>query len=403
MLSSLITSIVLSCSPYLPDKLTIVEALDGDPHLITYLRSGGQASLDDVLTVRRQADTSDPRWETLIDKVAGQRFAERSGLFWYTDLDEARAEAARSDRAVLSLRMLGRLDEDLSCANSRFFRTILYPDPAIIATLRKHYVLHWESVREAPVITIDFGHGKKLVRTITGNSLHYIMSPQGEVLDVMPGLVSPATFLAWLEEAAPVATRLGRMADGARKKTIEAYHTKAQERLARAWRKVAKASGLDGYNPAAALSDERLRALSLGNAVTLSQEARALVESMMPTDGAIAGAPAFRPRLAMRAMPVAIGKSAVEQPMLDKLGGVLADLSRDDLKNRFEMRARALALVASIPSEQTLTASIYADLFLTPLDDPWMGLAATDVFTGLPASVERVGATTVGSSTRFSN
>ena len=32
-------------------------------------------------------------------------------------------------KAVLSLQMLGNLDEDFSCANSRFFRTLLYSSP----------------------------------------------------------------------------------------------------------------------------------------------------------------------------------------------------------------------------------------------------------------------------------
>ena len=52
-------------------------------------------------------------------------------LHWFTDLRLASAEAQRTRRPILSLRLLGRLDEELSCANSRFFRKLLYPDPAI--------------------------------------------------------------------------------------------------------------------------------------------------------------------------------------------------------------------------------------------------------------------------------
>ena len=46
------------------------------------------------------------------------------------------------------LRLLGRLDDELSCANSRFFRTALDANAEVSAYLREHYVLtlqHWIS------------------------------------------------------------------------------------------------------------------------------------------------------------------------------------------------------------------------------------------------------------------
>ena len=65
-----------------------------------------------------------------IDKFAGQRYATVSRLYWYTNLDEAKAAAQAQQQPILHLRMLGRLDEDFSCANSRFFRTTLYANAA---------------------------------------------------------------------------------------------------------------------------------------------------------------------------------------------------------------------------------------------------------------------------------
>src|SRR5260370_39858025 len=96
--------------------------------------------------------------------------------------------------------MLGHLDEDLSCANSRFFRTTLYPNAEISALLKDQFILHWESVRPAPRITIDFGDGRKLERTITGNSIHYILDANGKVVDALPGLYSAAVFTAELKQ-----------------------------------------------------------------------------------------------------------------------------------------------------------------------------------------------------------
>ena len=60
-----------------------------------------------------------------IDQIGGQRSCTVSRLYWYTDLDEAKAAAERIGRPILSLRMLGKLTDEYSCANSRFFRTAL--------------------------------------------------------------------------------------------------------------------------------------------------------------------------------------------------------------------------------------------------------------------------------------
>ena len=114
------------------------------------------------------AGESRPEWTRLraeIDAAAHQRDAAWSGLYWYTSLPEALAAAKREGKPVLSLRLLGRLDEELSCANSRFFRTALYANAAISDELRRNWILHWESVRPAPKVTIDFGDGRVLTRT----------------------------------------------------------------------------------------------------------------------------------------------------------------------------------------------------------------------------------------------
>src|SRR3982751_3997503 len=90
-------------------------------------------------------------------------------LPWFSDLPSAIAEARRVNRPILSLRLLGRLDEELTCANSRFFKKLLYPHPQINQLLRDHFILHWQSVRPVPIVTIDFGDGRRIRKTLTGN------------------------------------------------------------------------------------------------------------------------------------------------------------------------------------------------------------------------------------------
>src|SRR5689334_14281127 len=132
-------------------------------------RSMGPAGL--AAYVRQHGSFASPA----LDTVCAQKDAHTALLYWFTDLDAAIAEAQRTKRPILSLRLLGRLDEELSCANSRFFRKLLYPHPAINRVLRDRFVLHWHSVRPVPRVTIDFGDGRRLVRTLTGNSVHLVL------------------------------------------------------------------------------------------------------------------------------------------------------------------------------------------------------------------------------------
>lgn len=115
-------------------------------------------------------------------------------LLWCNDLSAAIAEARRTNRPILSLRLLGRLDEELTCANSRFFRKTLYVDPTIHRMLRDHFVLHWQSLRPVPRVTIDFGGGRRITKTLTGNSAHLVLDRNGRVADVLPGLFSRDVF-----------------------------------------------------------------------------------------------------------------------------------------------------------------------------------------------------------------
>ena len=140
-----------------------------------------------------------------LDGICNQKDAHTTLLYWFTDLPAASAEAQRTQRPILSLRLLGRLDEELSCANSRFFRKLLYPDPRINQVLRQDFVLHWESVRPVPKVTLDFGDGRRIERTLTGNSVHLVLDSKGRLVDALPGLFSPDVFLELLARARAMA------------------------------------------------------------------------------------------------------------------------------------------------------------------------------------------------------
>ncbi len=161
------------------------------------LRSMGRAGLDAFLKIHGAAASRE------LDRVCAQKNAHTSLLYWHTDLGAAVADARRARRPILSLRLLGRLDDELSCANSRFFRKLLYPHPPINRVLRERFVLHWQSVRPVPRVTIDFGDGRRLVRTLTGNSVHLVLDGSGRPIDALPGLFAREVFVELLSGRRP--------------------------------------------------------------------------------------------------------------------------------------------------------------------------------------------------------
>jgi hypothetical protein len=281
-----------------------------------------------------------------IDHVAGQKDAHLSRLYWYTDLNQALSEARRTNRPLLSLRLLGRLDEELSCANSRFFRAILYADPQISKLLRERFVLHWESVRDVPVATIDFGNGRKLTRTITGNSIHYILSPDGAVVDALPGLIAPRVFERELTQIAKLSSW--------EPEAIREYQQRAMKRLA-----TEQFADADLALPATTLSR---------------------ISASVPR-------PPPRFVTAERAATRAMSKSGIERPLLRQVRNPMPALADDTRMNMTQLRPKILSWLIESPAKDltSLNGRVYAELFLTPLDDPWMGLDAPDVFSGLPS------------------
>lgn len=175
------------------------------------------------------------RRRRLFDLVAQQKDADVSRLYWYTDWESAQAESKRTGKPVLRLFMMGRLTDNLSCANSRFFRVAFYANERISEVLRENYVLCWTSVRPVPVITVDYGDGRKLERTVTGNSIHYIVDADGRLIDAMPGLVGPQTFLSWLIESEQKFATSRKLEEPTKTNELRRYHESALATTINSW------------------------------------------------------------------------------------------------------------------------------------------------------------------------
>lgn len=340
-----------------------------------------------------------------LDAVCAQRDCVLSRLYWHTDLDEAVRRATAEGKPILSLRLLGRLDEELSCANSRFFRALLYPHPALAELLRQRFVLHWSSERPAPKLTIDLGEGRTVTTTITGNSAHFVLDPAGRPVDVLPGLVAPEAFIAALTRGEQLVRETAALHGPARQQALARLHGQHLADLERDWQAVLRRA---------------------------DEPARALAAPQRPADPT--------PRAGLAA-PIAATKARVEVPLLNRLdepvdldpnvvlgriadtlaptialarpsrglmrvqqwrsgdpdrdaaaltaaeAGVRRSLALDTLRNEFELHRQIhtwwIDGDAAALDLTDLTRRVYSELFLTPRSDPWLGLADPATYSGL--------------------
>ena len=353
----------------------VVAALSDDAKRVAAatdeLRRGGQRSLDYVMTRTQSAKME--QWKTLVDAVAQQRDARFSGLFWHTDLAAAQEVAQREGKPILSLRLLGNLTDELSCANSRFFRTTLYPHAAVRSTLATKYVLHWESVRAVPIITIDFGDGRSIKRTITGNSLHLVLDARGRTVDVLPGLYGAGFFARVLQQSESVARKVADLDDVHFKSEMVTFHMQQLRDQQTRWS--------DDWKQLGAVIIPKLGAeLDDASWSNLAQK----YQSEVAFDGMTMAAVQSK-QTAEAAGPVAMAKMVTETAPMRLLKNLVPVVGQDTVKNEYKMHRQLHQWLqeAGVIDRDALVSRIYGELFLSPLNDPWYGLSKPDVYSAV--------------------
>jgi hypothetical protein len=330
-----------------------------------------------------------------IDAVAGQRYATVSRLYWHRDLEEAKARARAAGKPILSLRMLGRLDEELSCANSRFFRVVLYANHDVSAYLREHYVLHWSTERPVPKVTIDMGDGRVIETTLAGNSAHYVLDCDGRAIDVLPGLYAPVAFLRALEEAAPVAIVSPRLDDAERATFVHEHFVRSADAATRAWNAgpLVPADAASAAGPPIATAER----LTISKLRVETPVLDALAGIAPPADVPIALRRVSDARLDAKSLELIARlrpldwtreRDTLPRRGLDALTRTFESaIARDTQQNELILRPKARALFfrdGELLDLPAINAAVYSEVFKTPASDPWLGLANPLVFSALP-------------------
>lgn len=392
---------------------------------IAALRASGPAGLSALFRVYEkeinqqiQNSTSDAQYERLnaaLDAVSQQKDSYLSGLYWYTELDDTKAAAHSSGKPILSLRLLGKLNEEFSCANSRFFRSVLYSNPQVSSVLREHFVLHWQSVRPAPRVTIDFGDGRKLEGTITGNSIHYVLDAEGRPLDALPGLYGPQAFLRSLIRVQGAHNLVKGMDLGARNVALDNYHRAAVRMITKEWVETARKAGgkVPEYLIPATSTDGAPRAIDIAplamtkmiseinmlRAITRDAEALGKVTDEATwnkialqyiSDATLDKRSIGLIRRQTRRLFENKDRSArpAETDFANLLRKLQMSIALDTVRNEFMLHTKLHAMLAADPMRfdvEKLNEKVYAEIFKTPKSDPWLGLFSSETYMALEA------------------
>ncbi|HEY9614143.1 hypothetical protein [Allocoleopsis sp.] len=395
-----------------PSETLVRRAVSETPSVskeaIIQLRAQGSTGLQAFLETygKQLSSTTNPQLRAALDQLCQQRDCYASRLYWYTDLEQAKAAAKASGKPILSLRLLGRLDEDLSCANSRFFRVSLYPNAEVSKLLRDRFILHWQSVRPAPKVTIDFGDGRQLERTLTGNSIHYILNAEGRPIDALPGLYGPQAFVRRLAQAEKVVKESSKLTGSQQDNLLRQYYRDRIAAIQSNWKGdltklgISPPTGLAnirGNQPTAEEAAPRALSKMAVERPILSSISRNQQALTTATDqkawASIAELHAQDAHLdsnsqtLMRSKnPKVFSLSGSEndplQPVIRKFESLMA---LDTVRNEYLLQPQIYEWLLNSPfnNVENLNELVYSQLFLTPSSDPWLGLAPNDAYTAI--------------------
>ena len=223
---------------------------------------------------------------------------------------------------------------------------MLFSDDSVASFVNGNFEPAWESVRPVPLVHIDFGNGKVLTRTLHGNILTSVCTPEGLVLDALPGLYAPGAYLQALDQLRLLARYLQRRPAARRPGWGRAYHRRQADALAR--------------NQTPEQFSVGLRTL----AITKSVIERPLEVVLGPP-----------PPWAQKVVPSSPKEDAPRRLAAEDVGTwkALAEDTRLNERTRRRQIHELLAGTGPVRPEK-VTRPIYRDVLHADLDDPYLGL-----------------------------
>lgn len=233
---------------------------------------------------------------------------------------------------------------------------MLFSSDAVAKAMNDQFEPVWVSVRDVPVVTIDFGGGNKITRTLNGNVATYALRPDGSVLDILPGIYEPEEYVKQLAQMALLFKYVSfrdplKLAD-----KLTEYHKQQAELLADG-----KEPGKFEFNPRAALSKARIE---------------------NPVKFVIAGQPPAKADGQGDNIRIAVqqgGQGAPPKPAESKAAETLRgwkEMAEDTKLNETAHRKAIHTHLAKAGNVQPkdVTKWLYKEVLHADLDDPYLGL-----------------------------
>lgn len=221
----------------------------------------------------------------------------------------------------------------------------MFSDDKVAAAINDRFEPVWVSVREVPTVTIDFGEGHTIKRTLHGNVATQVLTADGTIVDILPGLYDADEYFAQLDQLWWLHHYLDRVAD--RTAFLADYH--------RSQARAIKESGAS------------LTVRPFADVSKMSIEFNTKTLLRPPGSVALYKNPAINTK--------------VEKPDFAK-PGELAHWKKlyDDTKiNETERRAQVHSLLAQMPhaKPEDVTKTVYREILHADIDDPYLGLGET--------------------------
>jgi hypothetical protein len=221
----------------------------------------------------------------------------------------------------------------------------LFSQDRVAEFVNRHFEPAWESTRPVPVVRIDFGNGNVVTRTLHGNILTSVCTPDGLLLDALPGIYTEDGYLKALDRLRLLGGAARTRPAGQRDEWARAYHR-------------AEAKKLQEQQMLA-----RIDAITAGKASYFTKGA---IER--PVEAAVRK-PLGNTAVPPNGPPVARAPEDVSR---------WEELAEDTRLNETTRRRQIHELLAGagLVRPAKVTRPIYKDVLHADLDDPYLGLGA---------------------------
>jgi hypothetical protein len=224
---------------------------------------------------------------------------------------------------------------------------VLFSSDVVSTLINSQFEPVWVSVRDVPLVTIDFGNGSKIVRTLNGNVATYALNADGTILDILPGIYRPEAYLdqldqmVKLERYASFATDRKNMDD-----RLKHYHTKQAELLAA------------GQEPGRIVMDIR------------AAVSKARIEN--PLKFAIGDAAKTAEKFTPKTLIATKGPESKAAETLKGWKELVEDTTLNETVHRKAIHEKLAPMSKATPND--LTKWLYKNVLHADLDDPTLGL-----------------------------